>query len=151
VCLSLFGLLFLAILAVGALDGGRYGWSTMPIWLWPLGAALYAASQAVATWCMVVNRFFEKTARIQTDQGHAVVQAGPYRHIRHPGYAATIVGFNFGTALMLGSWWALVPAVLASIVLVVRTALEDRMLLDELPGYRDYAGRVRFRLVPGLW
>jgi len=151
VCLSLFGVLFLAILAVGAVDRGRFGWSRMPIWLWPVGAALYGASQAILTWCMVVNRNFEKTARIQTDRGHAVIQSGPYHYVRHPGYAATIVGFNFGTAFMLTSWLAFVPATLASVVLVVRTALEDRMLLDELPGYRDYAGGVRFRLVPGLW
>jgi len=131
VCLSLFGVLFLAILAVGAV--------------------VYGASQAILTWCMVVNRNFEKTARIQTDRGHAVIQSGPYHYVRHPGYAATIVGFNFGTAFMLTSWLAFVPATLASVVLVVRTALEDRMLLDELPGYRDYAGGVRFRLVPGLW
>jgi len=98
-----------------------------------------------------VNRNFEKTARIQSDRGHAVVQSGPYAYLRHPGYAATIVGFNFGTALMLLSWWACLPAVLAMIVLIVRTALEDRMLVEELAGYRDYAARVRYRLVPGVW
>jgi len=151
VCLSLFGVLYLAILVVGALDGGRYFWSATTPWLWPAGAVLYAASQAVLTWCMVVNRNFEKTARIQSDRGHAVVQSGPYAYLRHPGYAATIVGFNFGTALMLLSWWACLPAVLAMIVLIVRTALEDRMLVEELAGYRDYAARVRYRLVPGVW
>ena len=151
VCLTLFGISYLAILIVGALDGGRYGWSEMPVWLWPVGAGLFTASQAILTWCMVVNRNFEKTARIQTDRGHAVIQSGPYRFIRHPGYAATIVGYNFGTALMLVSWWAIVPAALSGIVLVIRTDLEDRMLRDELPGYRDYTERVRFRLVPGVW
>jgi len=78
VCLALFGVLYLAILVVGALDGGRYHWSAMSLWLWPAGAALYAAGQAVITWCMVVNRNFEKTARIQSDRGHAVARSGPY-------------------------------------------------------------------------
>jgi protein-S-isoprenylcysteine O-methyltransferase Ste14 len=151
ICLSLFGLLYLATLVVGALDSGYYGWSAVSAWLWPVGAVLYVASQAVLTWCMVVNRFFEKTARIQTDRGHTVVTSGPYRFVRHPGYAATILGYNVGTALMLLSWWALVPAALASVCLIVRTALEDHMLLNELPGYAAYAWRVRFRLVPGLW
>jgi protein-S-isoprenylcysteine O-methyltransferase Ste14 len=152
ICLSLFGLLYVAILIVGAVDSALSGWSTtMPAWLWPVGAVLYLLGQAVVTWCMVVNRFFEKTARIQTDRGHQVITAGPYSVVRHPGYTATIVGYNLGTALMLLSWWALVPTALAAACLIVRTALEDRMLRDELTGYADYAARVHFRLVPGLW
>lgn len=151
VCLSLFGLLYLCVLVVGALDGGRYAWSAMSGWWWPVGAALHIASLAVLGWSMSVNPYFEKTARIQADRGHRVVEAGPYRFVRHPGYIATIAGYILGTPLMLGSWWAFVPAALAAASIVVRTALEDKMLLEELAGYDRYAAKVRYRLLPGIW
>jgi protein-S-isoprenylcysteine O-methyltransferase Ste14 len=100
---------------------------------------------------MLANPFFEKTARIQTDRGHKVIDSGPYRYVRHPGYLGTIVGFILATPLMLGSWWSVVPAVLATLSVAVRTALEDRMLLQELEGYKAYAKRVRYRLIPLFW
>ena len=150
-CLSGFGILYVATVVVGVLDGGRFAWSTMPAWLWPVGAALYLVSEVVITWSMTVNTHFEKTARIQSDRGHSVVRSGPYAVIRHPGYLAAITGFNLATPLLLLSWWAFVPGLLSSAVIVARTALEDRMLSAELPGYADYAREVRYRLVPGLW
>jgi protein-S-isoprenylcysteine O-methyltransferase Ste14 len=151
ICLALFGLTYLLILVVGALDAGRYRWSAMPFLLWPVGATLFVAGQTLVTWSMLVNPFFEKTARIQTDRGHKVIDSGPYRYVRHPGYLGTIIGFILATPLMLGSWWSVVPAVLATLNLVVRTALEDRMLLQELEGYKAYAKRVRYRLIPLFW
>jgi protein-S-isoprenylcysteine O-methyltransferase Ste14 len=151
VCLPLFGVLYVVIVVVGALDGGRYSWSAMPGWLWPIGAILYILSLAVLGWSMAVNPHFEKTARIQTDRGHQVVDSGPYQFVRHPGYLAVIAGYISGTPLMLGSWWAFVPAALAATAMVIRTALEDRMLLAELAGYAGYASRVRHRLIPGVW
>jgi protein-S-isoprenylcysteine O-methyltransferase Ste14 len=151
VCLLLYAALYLAILVVGALDAGRYGWSHMPGWLMPVGIALVWLSQAVLAWCMIVNRYFEKTVRLQTDRGHTVIRSGPYAYMRHPGYAAAIAGYIMGVPFILGSWWAFVPALAASIVLVVRTVLEDRMLHAELAGYPDYAADVRYRLVPGIW
>jgi protein-S-isoprenylcysteine O-methyltransferase Ste14 len=151
ICLALFGPAILLILVAGALDAGRYQWSAMPLWVWPLGAALYAGGQALLTWSMIVNPFFEKTARIQKDRGHRVVDRGPYAHLRHPGYVGTIMGFVLAPPLLLGSWWAFLPAAMAALVLVVRTALEDRMLREELEGYESYAMRVRYRLVPYFW
>jgi protein-S-isoprenylcysteine O-methyltransferase Ste14 len=151
ICLALFGLTYLLILVVGALDAGRYRWSAMPFLLWPVGATLFVAGQALVTWSMLANPFFEKTARIQTDRGHKVIDSGPYRYVRHPGYLGTIVGFILATPLMLGSWWSVVPAVLATLSVAVRTALEDRMLLQELEGYKAYAKRVRYRLIPLFW
>jgi protein-S-isoprenylcysteine O-methyltransferase Ste14 len=88
--------------------------------------------------------------RIQSDRGHRPVETGPYRAVRHPAYAAMVVGTIAGP-LLLGSWWGLVPALGVVAVFAVRTAMEDRTLLAELPGYADYAGRVRSRLIPGLW
>ena len=99
---------------------------------------------------MASNRFFSSVVRIQKDRGHTVVTGGPYQFVRHPGYVGGILS-ALGTALLLGSWWAFVPTGLLVCVIVVRTALEDRTLQAELEGYRDYAGRVRYRLLPGIW
>jgi protein-S-isoprenylcysteine O-methyltransferase Ste14 len=117
---------------------------------WLLGVALFVTGWALVIWSMAVNPFFEKTVRIQTERGHRVVDAGPYAYVRHPGYVG-FAAWMLSTPLMLGSAWAFVPALLAVIGFAIRTALEDRTLQAELPGYADYAARVRFRLVPGVW
>ena len=145
-----FAPVFLAVYVIAALDAGRFGWSDMSPWLWPVGLAVFLPGSMLFTWSMAVNPFFEKTVRIQTERGHRVIQTGPYRFLRHPGYAG-FLGWILSAPLLLGSWWAFLPAVLSVAVLLVRTALEDRTLRAELPGYPDYAGRVRFRLVPHLW
>ena len=100
---------------------------------------------------MVVNPHFEKTVRIQTDRDHRLIDTGPYRIVRHPGYLGTILSFILSAPLLLGSWWAFVPAAASTASLIVRTALEDRTLRTELAGYEDYARRVRYRLAPGIW
>jgi len=99
---------------------------------------------------MGVNPFFEKTVRIQSERGHRVIDTGPYSFVRHPGYLG-FAGWILSTPLLLGSWWALIPAILSTVCLVVRTALEDRTLRMELAGYEEYIHRVRYRLVPGIW
>ena len=99
---------------------------------------------------MAENRFFSGVVRIQTDRGHVVCDSGPYRIVRHPGYAGNILALP-GIALALSSVWTLIPATVALIITVLRTALEDRTLQEELPGYRDYARRVRYRLMPGIY
>ena len=142
--------LFIALHVVAGLDAGRYGWSDMPLWLWPAGLALFVPGALFLGWSMVVNPFFEKTVRIQTERGHRVIDTGPYRFVRHPGYLG-FTGWILSAPLLLGSWWAFVPARLTLAAFVVRTALEDRTLRAELSGYTAYARRVRFRLVPGLW
>jgi protein-S-isoprenylcysteine O-methyltransferase Ste14 len=150
-CLSGFGVLFLAALVVAALDSGRYGWSPLPAWVSGAGCLLYVASAGFLGWAMVVNRHFEKTVRLQDDLGHRVIDTGPYQYVRHPGYVGVILGLLLAAPLTLGSGWALLPAGLSSVVLVVRTALEDHFLHRHLDGYAAYATRVRYRLVPGLW
>ena len=102
------------------------------------------------TWAMMTNSFFSALVRIQRDRGHAVVSRGPYRFVRHPGYVGYIT-FTLATPVALGTLWGLIPAVLVSLGMVIRTALEDRTLREELPGYEDFASQVRFRLVPGVW
>jgi protein-S-isoprenylcysteine O-methyltransferase Ste14 len=151
ICLAAFGLTYLLIVLVGVLDAGRNHWLVMPAWLWLVGAVFFVAGSALINTSMLANPFFEKTARIQNDRNHHVIDSGPYRYVRHPGYVGVIAGFILAAPFMLGSWWALVPAILSVVSIVVRTALEDHMLLDELDGYKAYASRVRYRLVPYLW
>lgn len=147
--LGLFGFTYLAVALVAAWDAGHGG--SGPLWMWPVGAALYAAGSAIVTRAMLANTHFEKTVRIQVDREHQVIDTGPYGMVRHPGYVGTILSFPLATAFLLLSWWALVPAAVCVGSLVLRTALEDRFLQDKLDGYADYAKRVRARLVPGVW
>ena len=104
----------------------------------------------VASYALMENRFFSGMVRIQTERDHQVVTSGPYRWIRHPGYAGALLAY-WATPLFLDSIWTFLPVVFITIVLVIRTALEDRFLQNELEGYRDYARRVRYRLLPGVW
>jgi protein-S-isoprenylcysteine O-methyltransferase Ste14 len=104
----------------------------------------------VSIWPVAVNRHFEPGVRIQKDRGQTVVDTGPYAIIRHPGYSSATL-LIVGMALMLGSFWALVPAVIAIIGTAVRTLLEERTLRAELPGYTEYTQRVKYRWVPGVW
>jgi protein-S-isoprenylcysteine O-methyltransferase Ste14 len=99
---------------------------------------------------MITNAYFSTAARIQTERGQQVCRTGPYHYARHPGYFGFILQ-SPGTALLLGSIWAFIPAVLAIVCMVLRTVFEDRMLLEELDGYKEYAQAVRFRLIPGVW
>jgi protein-S-isoprenylcysteine O-methyltransferase Ste14 len=139
-----------AILPVAAFDAGRFHWSVVPVWGMLAGYAGMLVGIGVTAWAQAVNPYFEPGVRIQSERHQHVVDTGPYRFVRHPGYIAALLLF-FGMALALRSLWALIPAVIASSLLVLRTSWEDRLLLAELPGYREYALRVRWRLVPGVW
>jgi protein-S-isoprenylcysteine O-methyltransferase Ste14 len=150
--LGLLGFLptMLAVFIVAALDDGRYHWFPVPWWVCVLGYALLTIGLGGMTWAESVNKFFEPSVRIQTDRDHKVIDTGPYAIIRHPGYAFGFLRF-VGIPLALGSLWALIPAFLIGSLLVVRTILEDRTLQEELAGYKEYAQRVRHRLLPGVW
>lgn len=138
------------MVTVAGLDH-RYNWSSgFPLWLIVTGFILISLGYAFAAWALIENRFFSGLVRIQTDRGHVVCDSGPYRFVRHPGYAGNGLAL-FGIVLALGSVWTLIPAVVASIITVIRTALEDQTLQEELPGYRDYARHVRYRLIPGIY
>ncbi len=129
----------------------RFGWSpAMAPALQVAGLAVLALGYALSTWAMFSNPFFAAVVRIQKERGHTVVSGGPYRYVRHPGYAGGILG-NLATAIALGSLWALVPTAVVALLTILRTALEDRTLRQELEGYEAYAQRVRYRLLPGVW
>jgi protein-S-isoprenylcysteine O-methyltransferase Ste14 len=138
-----------AVFLVSALDYGRHWWP-VPWWVCGIGYVLLLVGVGILTWAQAVNRFFERTVRIQTDRGHKVIDTGPYAIVRHPGYVGFML-FFVGSALCLGSLWALIPAGLASALLLPRTRWEDQTLQAELPGYQEYAQRVRYKLIPGVW
>jgi protein-S-isoprenylcysteine O-methyltransferase Ste14 len=141
---------FLVLPLIAALDV-RFGWSSELSTAWHVaGGALFATGLALFGWAMIANAYFSTTVHIQSERGHAVCRSGPYRMVRHPGYTGTLLQ-SVGMPLLLGSWWALIPGVLAAACMIARTAFEDKMLQAELPGYAEFARDVRFRLIPGIW
>ncbi len=138
------------VIIVAGLDH-RFEWSPVfPTWLNITGICLVALGYAFAAWAIAENRFFSTMMRIQTDRGHVVCDSGPYRIVRHPGYAGNLLALP-GVVLALDSAWTLIPVGIALVIAVIRTALEDQTLQEELPGYREYTSRVRYRLFPGIY
>lgn len=134
---------------VMGLDAGS-GWTYLgPEWIIP-GIALFLGSVTLIVWAMTENPFFECTVRIQKDRKQRVITTGPYAIVRHPGYVAALL-WAFAGPFVVGSALGLLPGAIAAAVMVLRTHLEDRTLQAELGGYKDYAKRVRYRLLPGLW
>jgi protein-S-isoprenylcysteine O-methyltransferase Ste14 len=143
--------LFPLTLIVAGLDVGRFGWSPpVPPVLEILALVVFVIATAFAFWAVRTNRFFSTFVRIQEERGHHVITDGPYAYVRHPGYAGVILA-TLALPLALGSLWALVPAGIGASLFALRALLEDRTLEEELPGYREYAGRVRWLLLPGVW
>lgn len=141
----------LAHLIVAGLDIGRFEWSPpLPTALSLIGLALLAASLGLFLWSMHVNRFFSPVVRIQDERGHCLVTAGPYHFVRHPGYAA-VIGACAGSALALGSLWSAVPLIPPVVMILRRTIIEDRFLVENLDGYAEFAKQTRHRWVPGVW
>jgi protein-S-isoprenylcysteine O-methyltransferase Ste14 len=129
----------------------RLGWSPqLALAIHLIGLAFLVLGQGLFTWSMVSNKFFSTSVRIQMDRDHTVAVGGPYRYVRHPGYVGFIVS-ALAMPLALGSLWALIPAAMTLCLFVIRTALEDKTLQEELDGYREYAAQVRYRLLPGVW
>ena len=139
---------WVVVFVVAVIDLRAAASSPGPLWL--LGMALFLPGWGLIVWSMSVNPFFEKTVRIQTELGHHVIDHGPYALVRHPGYVG-FAAWLLSAPLLLGAPSALLPASLAVALLVVRTGLEDRTLHAELSGYPEYAERVRYRLIPGVW
>lgn len=146
----IYAILVIALLIVAGLDGGRWNWSQMSVGFQVAGFLGLILAGGIIWWTMAENAYLSRWARIQADRGQVVITSGPYRYIRHPMYAAIQLLF-ICLALGLGSWWALIPAGMICGLFVLRTALEDRMLQEHLPGYMEYTQRVRYRLLPGIW
>jgi protein-S-isoprenylcysteine O-methyltransferase Ste14 len=147
----LASLLFFADLAVAGLDRGRLHWSdSVPAWLRAAALLLFLLGWVPVIWAMRVNRFFSSAVRIQSERGHHVISDGPYRFVRHPGYTAGLVIF-LASGVALGSWLAAAICWMSVPILLWRTIKEDRMLHAGLSGYAEYAARVKWRLLPGVW
>lgn len=141
---------FFGIHIVAGLDAYRFGWSALSVSCFIPGLMVYLLSVLFGAWAMIVNKHFEATARIQNDREHKVIQEGPYRIIRHPGYLSIISGM-IAIPLMIGSLYAFLCSFAVIIIISIRTALEDKMLQHELNGYCDYTKKVKYRLIPFIW
>jgi protein-S-isoprenylcysteine O-methyltransferase Ste14 len=143
-------IIYLILPLVAGLDT-RFHWSGEMGWVGHgIGVLVYSISLAISGWAMITNAYFSTAARVQTERGQTVCTSGPYGYVRHPGYASFFLQ-SIGMAVLLGSWWALIPAVCSGALMVARTALEDRMLQHELEGYVEYTQEVKYRLLPGVW
>lgn len=142
--------MYFALPLVAGLDV-RFDWPPDLSVAWHVaGAVVLAVGLGLGSWAMIANAYFSTAVRIQSDRGHTVCSSGPYRFVRHPGYAGFILQ-ALGVPILLGSLWALIPGLTATVLMIIRTSFEDRMLQAELTGYQDYVQKVRYRLVPGIW
>jgi protein-S-isoprenylcysteine O-methyltransferase Ste14 len=129
----------------------RFSWSPdLPDWIQLAALLILFLGSQLGSWAMIINRFFSSHIRLQTDRGHTVVDAGPYRFVRHPGYAGGMLAW-IAAPVFFSSIWVIIPALLALAAYIIRTAREDQFLQDQLPGYKEYAQKVPFRLFPGIW
>lgn len=127
----------------------RYGWTPHLAVLKP-AVLLYFVGGCIISWSMTINPFFSKVVRIQTDRGHHLIDSGPYRLVRHPGYTGWLLQW-LAVPLILNALLSFIPVLCTTALLVIRTKWEDETLALELPGYQQYRGRVQFRLFPGVW
>lgn len=144
------GLGSVLILIAAGLDK-LYGWTppfSLPVKIVALIVIIFG--YVLGTWALMENRFFSGVVRIQTDRGHHVVTTGPYRFVRHPGYVGVLWTY-LAMPFFLDSTWSFIPAGLTLLALILRTALEDKTLQTELPGYKEYAQKTKYRLFPGIW
>ncbi len=148
--MSTLGLIQLARYIVAGLDH-RFGWSgDFPLLAQIIALIAGGLGYALMVWSTAVNAFFSQIVRIQKEKGHKVVTSGPYRYVRHPGYLGALI-FELTIGILLGSWWVFGISLFGAFLLVLRTSLEDRTLLNELAGYSEYARKVRYRLITGIW
>jgi protein-S-isoprenylcysteine O-methyltransferase Ste14 len=143
--------LYFITIIVGSLDTGRFFWSPeLPVYLYVLSLVLYLTGQVFFIWAKKTNHFFSSVVRIQKDRGQSVCMEGPYRYIRHPGYLGGIL-FTAAIPFILGSLYAIIPAALALILMIIRVELEDAVLAKELAGYAEYRQKVKRKIIPHLW
>jgi protein-S-isoprenylcysteine O-methyltransferase Ste14 len=140
----------LGMLIVSGFDVGRYHWSEVPLVVKVVIFFPVLVAYFIPIWAIMSNPFTSAVVRIQEERGHEVVSTGPYAFIRHPMYLNTVL-FGLTAPIFLGSWWAVIPGAFIALIFIIRTALEDRTLQVELPGYKKYTQKVKYRLFPGIW
>lgn len=147
---SIIRVMLLTMMIIAGLDL-RFAWTVkLPLWANMIGMIMALAGHSLFVWAMSANAYFVRYVRIQRERGHRVADGGPYQYVRHPAYLGMLL-VTLGMAVMLGSWVAFIPAGVAASLYVIRTMLEDRVLLTELVGYKAFAAQTRYRLIPGLW
>ncbi len=150
IIMTAYSFLLIILLAVPGLDAVRFGWSEVPLFVKALGFFGYIPALVFAFWAMRENAYASDVVRIQEDRGHTVCTTGPYRFVRHPMYVGVIL-FVLCFPLSLGSLYSFIPASLIVVLFIMRTSFEDKTLMEELPGYQEYAQTVRYKLMPGVW
>lgn len=150
VIMLFYSIFLLVILILPGLDAVRFQWSNVSLIVKILAFIGYIPGSAVAFWAMRENAFLSDIVRIQEDRGHTVCTTGPYKYVRHPMYVGVIL-IMLCFPFSLGSLYTLIPALIIVILFIIRTALEDKTLQEELSGYKEYAQKVRYRLIPGIW
>jgi protein-S-isoprenylcysteine O-methyltransferase Ste14 len=149
--LAAYFLVSVVTFGIAGLDSGRFGWSDpVPLGVTIAGGVLMLLGQIIFAVAKRQNAFFTSTVRIQRERGHRVCESGLYHYIRHPGYLGMLLSL-LAFPLLMNSYWAFVPAVFGAVLLLIRTVIEDRLLTEELPGYRDYVARTRWRLIPAVF
>ena len=145
-----YSMVALVLIVMTGLDSVRFRWSHVPLSIKVIGFSGFVLAMSIVTWTMKENTYLSGMVRIQEERGHQVCTTGPYQYVRHPMYVGVII-FLFCFPLALGSLYSLIPAFVTVILFFFRTALEDKTLHNELPGYKEYAEKVRYRLIPGVW
>ena len=149
--LGLSAAIYLVMVIVSGLDSGRFHWSPTLHWSLYISAIIITLSgHSFFLIAKMQNKFFSTVVRIQTERGHTVCDTGLYKIIRHPGYFGMIIS-TLGFPLLLGSLWSIIPVILSILILLIRTHLEDKTLINELTGYREYTQKIRYRLIPKVW
>ncbi|NMO08225.1 methyltransferase family protein [Methanobacterium subterraneum] len=143
--------IFIAILVISSLDGGRFNWyPQVPFYVIIIGILGFITGQIIFLRAKQVNSYFSSVVRIQTDRGQTVCKDGPYRRVRHPGYLGSLI-YSVATPLILGSFWGLIPVMISLALLIIRTQMEDKTLQNELEGYTEYTREVKYKILPGIW
>lgn len=149
--LSASTLLYFITIVLSALDSGRFSLSPeLPGYVYVIASVIYIVGSLIFAWAKRTNQFFSSVVRIQKDCGHTVCRDGPYRYVRHPGYLGSFL-HTAVTPLLFGSLWGLIPTGIALVLMLIRTALEDKTLENELEGYKEYKAKVKYRLIPLIW
>ena len=149
--LGAYFLVSVVTFVIAGLDSGRFGWSgAVPLGVTVAGVVLMLLGQLIFAVAKRQNQFFSSTVRIQHERGHRVCDTGLYQYVRHPGYLGMLIAL-LAFPLLINSYWAFIPAACGAALLLIRTAIEDRVLTAELPGYREYAARTRWRLIPAVF
>ena len=150
IIMILFIVVFFAFFIVVCLDGGRYHWSTVPLWGKIIGYIGFVIGFIITVLVMKENPFASKVVRVDKEGGHRVISTGPYAVVRHPMYSGFILWF-ISMSIALGSLYGLIPLGFITILLIVRIHFEEELLHEELEGYTEYTKKVKKRLIPRVW